>query len=539
MKEKKRLQTSVHIAYGAALLLMVIFAVYMSFAEHLLVVRTRTFEPVEAVQHFDRTTVEDPSAPAGIRKVYRVNLPAVSPTRNCLAFYTVHHEAEVRIGTELVYQLAADAHNRIGTSPSSNWIFIPLEASDTGKDVEITLTPVYREITGYETTFYLGARSDLVVRLLKLDFPQIILSILCILIGLVLSVIQPYYILRRRTSSWKLFYLGGFLALLGLWRLTDISFAPILFSENPLALGYISIASLFICSIPLLLFLGEYLTGRKRSVLLAVALTDSLLTLAVLICQIGRIAELRELLPLCHIMLLVNMAVILIACVSQAKASQERFELIALVLLLVPGAIMDLLLFYVKHSSSGAMFTLLALLIYTVVRFSSELLDMNRKVHFDAQTGLLNRRQWNDLMESSEPIHEPIGIMMLDLNRLKHINDTLGHQMGDKLILNFAAILAKALPADCRIYRWGGDEFTVLVPNADLEKMKRCISEILAKTEAHNASGEKPEIHFAVGYALSTDYPSFSREELMKKADEKMYHHKSAWYDANHLEHHL
>lgn len=112
-------------------------------------------------------------------------------------------------------------------------------------------------------------------------------------------------------------------------------------------------------------------------------------------------------------------------------------------------------------------------------------------------------------------------------------------QMGDKMILDFANILRETLPADCMIFRWGGDEFTVLVSDADCDKMGKLISQISAATEAHNLSGEKPEIYFAAGYALSVDYPTFSREELLKKADEKMYHNKSEWYHKNVPDYHL
>lgn len=111
--------------------------------------------------------------------------------------------------------------------------------------------------------------------------------------------------------------------------------------------------------------------------------------------------------------------------------------------------------------------------------------------------------------------------------------------MGDKMIIDFADILRNTLPNDCMIFRWGGDEFTILVSNADHDKMKDFVSQISAATETHNLSGEKPEIHFAVGYALSVDYPTFSCEELLRKADEKMYHNKSEWYHKNVPDYHL
>ena len=78
-----------------------------------------------------------------------------------------------------------------------------------------------------------------------------------------------------------------------------------------------------------------------------------------------------------------------------------------------------------------------------------------------------------------------------------------------------------------------------MVSDADSDKMDRLVSQISAVAEAHNLSGEKPEIHFAAGYALSVDYPTFSYEELLKKADEKMYHNKSEWYSINVPDYHL
>ena len=127
--------------------------------------------------------------------------------------------------------------------------------------------------------------------------------------------------------------------------------------------------------------------------------------------------------------------------------------------------------------------------------------------------------------------------MMLDLNRLKYTNDTMGHKMGDKMIRCFADVLRQTLPTDWMICRWGGDEFTVLTSGADRDKMERYVSEISAAVDAYNASGEKPEIHFAAGYALSADFPTLSRKELMEKADEKMYQNKNAWYQEHALEH--
>ncbi|MDD6312177.1 MAG: GGDEF domain-containing protein, partial [Firmicutes bacterium] len=304
-------------------------------------------------------------------------------------------------------------------------------------------------------------------------------------------------------------------------------------------LGYITIAALFIAASPLLLFIKERFVGRKKALLLITAFAVCVSAIIALICQVFGIAELRETLIVCHIMLIVCLAVLVLVSVTRNNKKAGEAKLHGLILLLSVGALADLLYFYWKKNSSGTIFTVTALLIYAVVRFVSEFLNINRKSYTDTHTGLFNRNRWNALMNNSDPISEATGVMMLDLNCLKHINDTMGHKMGDKMILDFANILRENLPADCMIFRWGGDEFTVLVSDADSDKMDRLVSQISAVAEAHNLSGEKPEIHFAAGYALSVDYPTFSYEELLKKADEKMYHNKSEWYSINVPDYHL
>lgn len=538
MKQKNRLQTAVIITYVAVLLSLLVFAVYMGCTEHSSVYQTRTTDQYNIVENYTATTVEDASAPVGIRKEYRWTLTGITTTKNCLAFYFVHHYAEVRIGGELVYSLTPGEHNRIGRSPGSNWVFIPLYLTDNGQEIQVTVTPVYKSIVDREITFELGARSAILISRLKADLPQILLSALCIFLGAALMIIQPCLIMRKKSASWDLFYLGNFLLILGIWRITDTRFSPIMFSENPMALGYITIAALFIGSAPLLLFIKDRFSGRKKALLLLNVLAVCITALFALICQVFQIAELRETLFLCHIMLLVSMAVILFICLIHYRRQEGQADLRGLVLLLCGGALMDLLFFYWKKSSSGIMFSVVALLIYTVVRFITDILKMNRKVYIDPQTGLFNKSRWDELMEDSAPVSHRTGVMMLDLNRLKYTNDTMGHKMGDKMIRCFADVLRQTLPTDWMICRWGGDEFTVLTSGADRDKMERYVSEISAAVDAYNASGEKPEIHFAAGYALSADFPTLSRKELMEKADEKMYQNKNAWYQEHALEHH-
>lgn len=533
MKEKNTLQKVTVIAYIVVFLLMTAFSIYMTFGESNKVYKARTVEQCEILKDYTKTTVEDSSAPAGLRNEYRFILSDINAMKDCLAFYVIHHYVQVFIDGDLVYSLTTSENNKIGFSPSSNWVFIPLLVTDNGKEILIVTTPVYKSVISREVEFLYGSRSDVVIRQLKADWPQITLSAICILAGLFFMIIQSVAILWKKSKSWDIFYLGNLLFLLGVWRITDTRISSIFFSKNPMSLGYITIAALFIAFVPMLFLVKDRFIGKKRTVLLLTALAVCISALVALSCQVFHIAELRETLLICHIMLIICIIVVIWASVTHNEKKVGEANIRSMILLLSTGALADLLFFLLNKSSSGVIFTIVALMIYTVSHFISEVYNMNKRIYVDTNTGLFNRSRWNTLRDKTVTASESIGVIMLDLNRLKYVNDTMGHNTGDKMIFDFANILRNNLPNDCMIFRWGGDEFVVLASDADKNKMDNLISLIRTATNEYNSSGEKADIYFAAGYALSIDYPEFSRDELLKKADEKMYRDKSEWYRNN------
>lgn len=507
MKQKSRLQTVVGISYTVVSVLFVFFMIYMYFFESSSVYSARNTGSCNIVENYTVRQVADSSAPVGFRREYSWTLDDISDSDSCLIFYLVHHYAEVRFDDELIYSLMPGENNRIGGSPGSNWVVIPVCQSDSGRKVSVTVTPVYKSVINREIQFEIGPRYTVMAQRLKADLPQIVLSSLCILLGLVLVFVNTYLVLRKKDSSWKVAFLGNFLLLIGLWRITDTRFSPVMFSSNPMALGYITLAILSIICVPLMLFVKERYTARKRTVLLATVLINCIVALSVLICQVFGIAELRQTLTVSHVMLIFNIAVLLLISLLRDRKETENGGLWKFVVLISAGALADLIYFYLKGSSSGILFTIIAILIYTVFQVVTDIYKMNKKAYTDVHTGLFNKSRWDELMEDKTPDTEPIGIIMFDLNRLKHTNDTMGHKVGDKMIYNFANVLRNTIPPSNTICRWGGDEFTVLVTGADSDKMEKYVSAVTAAVDAYNVSGEKPVINFAAGWALSSDFP--------------------------------
>lgn len=516
-------------AFSLSALLFIVFSCYMVAFKKNSVYSSRNIASYETVENYTLREIEDSSAPIGIRKEYRFEIGNMDNGESCLMFYIIHSFAEVRFDGNLIYSLTED--NTIGKSPSSNWVVVPLYDSDIGKEAVVTVTPVYKSVRDREVSFKIGSRYSVFMHRLTTDLPQILISALCIVMGILIIGVQLCFIANRRTSAFDMLYLGLFSLLVGIWRITDTRFSPIIFENSTAALGYVTLAVLFIMPIPLMLFVDERNTFKSRALLRITALVNCVVAAAALVCQITGVADLRETLPVCHIMLILDIVVLFVVSLYNFRKCKTDLNTNIFIILLIFGSIADLIYFYFRGTSSGLVFTTVAFIVYTLYLFTENILNINKKAYVDVKTKLYNKARWDEYIKEKIPESEPIGVMMLDLNGLKHTNDTYGHKAGDRLIVKFSEILRNTFNSGEFLCRWGGDEFAVVVRDADPQRMEQYNLAIHRAVEDYNSSGAKLPIYFACGYALSTEFPDISRNELLTKADARMYSDKQKWYD--------
>lgn len=529
MRKKTKLRFSA-VTYAALSVLFIVFCVYMLVAEHNEVHTVRSEPSYKTVTDALVKEIEDSSAPVGVRKQYSFTVENTNTGDASLIFYTVHQFAEAQLDGETVYSLTS-GNNGIGDSPSSNWTVIPLYPSDSGRQVTVTITPVYKSVINREVEFAVGSKYAFFAGRLKIDLPQIVLSALCILMGVLLITVQLQMVLSKKTSSWDNFYLGNFSLLMGIWRITDTRFSSLMFANYAKALGYITIFALFILPVPLMLFIDELHAGKRRFLLRTAAIATGAAAFCAVMLQVLGIAELREMLVLCHIMLVIDIAILVFDVMFYAAESNRERNARLFITLLAAGSVLDLFYYYFKGTSSGMTATLIVFLICSVYEFVVNIFDVSRKVYVDEKTKLFNRIRFDEFIKENVLDNETIGVMMLDLNNLKHINDTLGHEVGDKMIVEFAEILRNTVGSSEFLCRWGGDEFVVIVRNANRQRLADYVLEINKAVDKHNSLGKGTSIYFACGFALSSDFPTLSKHELLAKADEFMYKDKQRWHD--------
>ena len=150
----------------------------------------------------------------------------------------------------------------------------------------------------------------------------------------------------------------------------------------------------------------------------------------------------------------------------------------------------------------------------------------------DALTDLYSRYAYNEQLKkySNPPLSSTLCVLLIDINGLKMVNDTRGHEMGDELICKTAQAISKATQSYGYVYRTGGDEFVVFL---DLSSYTiREFYDIL-KREFYAykiKSPELSEINVAIGKAYAKEYPDYSLEQLVEVADRDMYKDKANYY---------
>jgi diguanylate cyclase (GGDEF)-like protein/PAS domain S-box-containing protein len=157
---------------------------------------------------------------------------------------------------------------------------------------------------------------------------------------------------------------------------------------------------------------------------------------------------------------------------------------------------------------------------------------MRCMAHFDALTGLPNRNLLNDRMEQAlaraKRYKERVGVLFIDLDHFKTINDSLGHQIGDMLLAQVASRMAYALRETDTLGRLGGDEFLLLVPEAENSARLASVAEKLIEVLSQPILIQSHVLHITPSIGICC-YPEHGEdcETLMRNADTAMYHAKS------------
>jgi diguanylate cyclase (GGDEF)-like protein len=145
----------------------------------------------------------------------------------------------------------------------------------------------------------------------------------------------------------------------------------------------------------------------------------------------------------------------------------------------------------------------------------------------DVLTGLFNRQYYEtEITRLQKSRQYPVSILVMDVNGLKKVNDSMGHDAGDRLLQCAAQALMNAFRPEDLVARIGGDEFAVVLPRTRLDAAQLAATRVKKNiTKSNQDCAEHFNISVAIG--IASGEPGVNLSDVFKEADQAMYQEKT------------
>lgn len=183
-----------------------------------------------------------------------------------------------------------------------------------------------------------------------------------------------------------------------------------------------------------------------------------------------------------------------------------------------------------REAASFAVTLVLSVLLAYVFahRAAEQREQLRRLASLDALTGVFNRRALYGELERAQKIlareGKRHGLLMLDLDHFKEINDRFGHAQGDEVLIRFARLLEKTLRPHDRLFRYGGEEFVILTQVDDAETLRVIAEKLRTATERSLDAGNDSTVTTSIGGAIL--HPGEHSDAWLARADRALYQAK-------------
>ena len=342
--------------------------------------------------------------------------------------------------------------------------------------------------------------------------------------------------------------------LTGLWTLENSRILQI-FVPRISFCTMIEFLTLYLIPIPLMLYFYDDIKELKRRSfrILYWVLTIGLwgFDLVVFSLHALNLSYIQNSLP--YFMLIVGAMTIyvLVLMITQVRKKElsSRIQMFGLILVIIIAGV-DLVrfsLFRLSLTSTNEYFVALlpiGIIIYAISILISFCIDviqnldnkikqeeLIQQAYMDTMTSIPNRRFCEETMEMFEHIPDgvPYGILNIDINNLKYVNDSFGHERGDYLITIVADTIYQTFHKIATVGRMGGDEFIVLVPDARGFQLNVYLKQLLEEMNKLNEMLTDFDISISYGYATSWEVNEKSVRNVYNLADSRMYQYKEKY----------
>ena len=474
-----------------------------------------------------------------------LSLKNTLPELNCdhlsLCFLSNNEKVRVTVGSETVYTYGYNDKTLFGRYFGKVWCMVPLREDMSGKTISVELTALSGEITSGNYSFYLDDRETILITLLMNVWPILLNCIICVIAGIVLIVSGLLYLRAGSKTALARIYLGVFVLLSQVYVFSDATLTQFLIPNK--AVSYFIVhSSLMLIPVPFALYLAELFPRWTRQYRFLSLFYCAYFALRLLL-YVGGTIEIGQNVAFTLGLILLGICYAALLCLMDTSQQTNRIMLAGLLLFFLFAFGTVLLFLSVPSQENTLPFYTCALALgidilmvfFYIVLLKSALNTANHallykhQAYTDALTQVRNRAAFNLAITELVPESHPrLTLFMVDLNNLKQVNDTLGHPAGDQLICTLAQCLVTAFGSVGDIYRYGGDEFVIVLADASLEEAQAARGRLDQLIREHREHGGHA-ISVAIGMAsrLDSEYAQASATELLHLADTVMYQIKA------------
>lgn len=388
----------------------------------------------------------------------------------------------------------------------------------------------------------IGSSTSIFYKLIVDQLFSLLIIFVTAIISILIFTAFIISLFMKSKTSYILFFIGLFSMFSSLYAFSESNIIQLII-PNLYIINTINFMTLLLLPIPLIAIMLEY---TKDKYLLSIALYILLLNFFIqTLLNFLEIRDYRSMLSISHTIIVCTIILVLFVHFNSYKKNtlSEKYFFIS-TLPLILGVTIDLLLYYFKLSSFNGIFFQGSILIFIIFQLWSvfqsyvnySTVSLQSQIYkelalTDALTNLNNRYSFENKIQelnSSLNLYNSIWCISIDINNLKYINDHLGHNYGDKLIISFAKILKTCFEDVGFCYRIGGDEFVVIVCNLLKSEIIDLLDILYYKVEKFNTENNSFYLSFAVGYDNYRVVKDSNLSDVLIRSDKLMYKNKSS-----------
>lgn len=482
----------------------------------------------------------------------KTTLPDFGMDYPCGSFYSIHAIIDIYVGNELVHTFGRSYVENKKTVPKyAN--FFPLGNDCAGKELLIILRGSKKDSFSGLSPVVVASRHDLYRASMSQMNINIIVGAFLITMGCVLMILSPYMIIYH-SNDYRLFFSGLISMLLGLYVYSYYGIIDTLCGNIDLN-SICEYSSLYNIPTAILGYLASVYSGKLKKIFKVLLSVNICVFLFVFVMTVLGPSRIHEYTPLLHAMAVVEGigSVVVIAYSFFRRFNIHEIHSISSdnvfaigLITFVTLSLIDILSYNLNKywNGRGELYSsinffligsvifvsglLVSYLLYII--YNSNLDSMQSRItslaYTDPLTGLSNRARCEQVMDMLSQEHASYAIISLDLNKLKYVNDTLGHHEGDRLISGFATILSDCFIDANLVGRMGGDEFMIVLAEDRAQNVTRRIHELYSMISDWNRKEQVFQYSASYGYAYSYEVPSGIAQEVYMLADSRMYEMK-------------